>query len=125
MSHLLAALEQDLREENDTSQSQQVTAACADLGVSGPIVGVAVVCTLSPRGPSLQAAPTQRDEDSPEALSSVGVSRIAPFSSNFVAQNRFVAIAEEEEQVEVHAMSEGSDTGERGWCSPPIAVDMG
>ena len=45
-----------------------------------------------------------------EVLSSVGVSRIAPFSSKFVAQNRFAANAEEEEQVEVHAMSEGSDT---------------
>ena len=46
----------------------------------------------------------------PRCFSSVGVPRIAPFSSNFVAQNRFAAIAEEEEQVEVHVMWEGSDS---------------
>ena len=64
------------------------------------ILRMKVVDTLIPRGPSLQAAPTQRDEDSPEVPSSV--SRIAPFSPNLVAQNLFAAIAEEE-QVEVHA----------------------
>ena len=37
--NLLATLEQYLREEIDASQSHQVTAARADLGVSGPVVG--------------------------------------------------------------------------------------
>ena len=65
--NFLTALEQDLCEENDTSQSQQVTAARADPRRFWAVVGMAVVDTLSPRGPSFQAAPSQR-EDSPEQV---------------------------------------------------------
>ena len=74
-------------------------------------MGVSVVDTSIPRAedraPIFQSAPIQRDGDCPEA---VGVASVTPSSLHPSFQNRFAAIAEEEEQVEVHAMSEGSDT---------------
>ena len=65
----------------------------------------AVVDALSPRGPSFEAGQTQRDEDSPDVFFSWSFENCA-IQFKFCCPESFL----EEEQVEVHVMSEGSDT---------------